>query len=106
MRFASPTSLARPSFFERLVDECPEVCHDARQDGGFHHTLGEEDPDKILARIRRACGADAADPAEPSRHGGKIDALGVDAHAESPTCLEPAMAIAEEHLHAFLLRIG
>jgi hypothetical protein len=57
--------------------------------GGFHHPLGEKDAGEIFVRIRAACGADAANPAEPSGYGGKIDALGVDADAESPARLEP-----------------
>jgi hypothetical protein len=97
---------ARFSVFDSLVREGPEVGHDARRHGEFHHTLGEKDAGEILARIRIACGADAADPAEPSQYGGTVDALGVDAHAESSARLEPAMAVAKEHLHAFLLRVG
>src|SRR5216684_1131696 len=94
------------SVLDRLVGEGPEVRHDVRRYRGFHHALGEEDAGEVLAWIRTACGADAADPAEPPRYRGKIDALGVDAHAESPARLKPAMAVAEEHLHAFLLRVG
>src|SRR5215831_17852285 len=95
--------LARPSFLDSLIGEGPEVLHDARQDGGFQQALSEKYADEILARIRRACGADATDPAKPSWHGGKINALGVHAYAESPASLEPTLAVAEEHLHAFLL---
>ena len=45
-------------------------------------------------------------PTHPNRYRAKIDALRVDAHAESPARLESALAVAEEHLHAFLLRVG
>src|SRR5258708_5925955 len=45
-------------------------------------------------------------PTHPNRYRAKIDALRVDAHAESPARLESAVAVAEEHLHAFLLRVG
>jgi len=64
------------------------------------------DAGEIFAQIRTARGANATDPSEPSGYGAKIDALRVDAHAESPARLESAVAVAEEHLHAFLLRVG
>src|SRR5690242_8570378 len=100
------SSRARPSVLDRLVGEGPEVSHDARKYGGFQHALGEEDAGEILLRIPRACSAEATDPAQPSRRRGKINALGVDTHAESPAYLEPAVTVAEKHFHAFLLRVG
>jgi hypothetical protein len=45
-------------------------------------------------------------PAEPSWHGEESDVFAVNADAESPCQLEPALAVAKEHLHILFLRIG
>ena len=86
-RNCDQTSFA-PAFFDSLADEGPEVRHDARRHGGFHHPLGEEDTGQVLAWIRTACGADTADPAEPPRYGRKIDAPGIYTPTPNP---QPAL---------------
>src|SRR5215472_5863290 len=98
------TVYQRFSLFDRLVGEGPEVCHYTCHHGRFYHSLGEEDADQILLRIRIAYGPNPAGPAEASRCREKVDAFDVDAHAEPPAGLEPAMSVAEEQLHAFLVR--